>query len=184
MRPDVMQEFFEAGGRGEEWFDGAGYSFRRLPKLDNGDLDRLARKLARARSYAANRERELEGMRKWRERNREYCRELCRRWYAAAKRDPKKWQARLDSWRRSDKRKKKRDPEGYRARANARSRRYRARVYADPRRHEEYKARNREQKRLEHRRRMTRLKRDPEALEAHRAKNRERARRYYWRRKG
>jgi hypothetical protein len=48
---DIAEEFAEATGRAREWFSSDGYGFRRLEKLRNDDLPKLARRVYRRRTY-------------------------------------------------------------------------------------------------------------------------------------
>lgn len=53
---EIAAEFESASRLGREFFDGDSYSFRRLGRLDRGDIDRLAARLRSLNWYRANRE--------------------------------------------------------------------------------------------------------------------------------
>lgn len=147
MRTDIIDEIAEATSRGKQWFDAAGYSFYRLPKLEDQEFEALVRRLLRKKKYAKRRDKEIAECRAYRARNREAMRALCRRWYAESKKDPKKWARRLAQWKEKDAKAKAKEPERFRARALKRTHRYRERIRSDPARYEAYKAKQREARR-------------------------------------
>lgn len=96
---DIAEELSSATDRGREWFDSQGYSFQRLGKVRNVDLDKLANLLRYRRWAEANRERQREISREYYRRHPEKRRRLNALKRKRLKANQKSHAKRLASWR-------------------------------------------------------------------------------------
>jgi hypothetical protein len=161
---DIADEFLSVAGKGREWLDAGGYSFRRPGKVDNVDLRQLAKTL---------------WMKRWRETNPERVRDYYRASYAALKADPERWASWLAYASKAHRRRRKNPVwlAKWRERARRRGRLYYARLKSDPVRRAKYEAMLQLYRRRG-RERYQRIKADPEKLAKYRADNARRARKY------
>lgn len=95
---EVLSEFGEGASGRREWFDAAGYSFRRLGGFDNSDIDRLAGLVRYRRWAAANREKQRAIGRAYRQRDPEKQRQLGRAKRRRMVASPASHAKRLASW--------------------------------------------------------------------------------------
>lgn len=97
---EVFEAILEAKGTRTEYFDGESYSFRRLSKVDNRDIDKMANLWRYQRWAKKNRERQRAIGRAYYARlSPERKRELLRAKSQRIRADPKKHAKRLASWR-------------------------------------------------------------------------------------
>ncbi len=124
---DILGELAESTGKGREWFGADGYGFRRLGRVQNDDLLRLANAL---------------WMKRWRQREPEKARAADRAKYQAEKASQERWARRRKRWMRAN-RKKRADPAKRQREAEAALAKYHQLV-ADPTKRAELRAKQRE----------------------------------------